>query len=69
VKYLFRIAQNMEKISYNLNVNFVVQQPNGFVGEILIFVNLAIKNNVLAIMCQSILRISYQNAKVLGNVQ
>lgn len=59
----------MGKISYNSNVNFVAQQLNGFVGEIPIFVNLAIKNNVRAIMCQNILKISCQNVKDLENVQ
>jgi hypothetical protein len=59
----------MGKISYNSNVNFVAPQLNGFVGEIPIFVNLAIKNNVRAIMSQNILKISCQNVKDLENVQ
>lgn len=59
----------MEKISFSLNVNFVVQLLNGSVGEILIFVNLVTRGNVMETMLASIRRISYQYARVLGSVQ
>lgn len=39
----------MAKILFNLNANFVVPQPNGFVGETHISVNHVIKNNVTVI--------------------
>jgi hypothetical protein len=64
----FKIAKNMEKILFSLNANFVVVQPNGSVGEILIFVILAIKDNVPGIMSQNTRRINYQNVEVLENV-
>lgn len=50
VKFQYKIAQNMEKISYNLNANSVVQLLNGFVGETHIFANHVIKSNVMEIM-------------------
>lgn len=59
----------MVKILLNLNVNIVVQLLNGFVGEIHIFVNLAIKNNVMEIMLASILYKNCQNAQDQSNVQ
>jgi|688.fasta_scaffold295459_1 hypothetical protein len=59
----------MVKILLNLNVNIVVQLLNGFVGEIHIFVNLVIKNNVMEIMLVSILYKNYQNAQDQSNVQ
>lgn len=68
VTFLLKIVQNMVLISYNLNVNFVVQQLNGFAGEILIFVNPVIKNNVMETMCQNIQNNNCQNVKVLVNV-
>ncbi len=40
----------MEKTLFSLNVNFVAQQPNGFVGGTLIFVSRAIRSNVTEIM-------------------
>jgi len=45
-----KTAQNMVKILFSSNVNFVVVLLNGFAGEILIFVNLAIKDSVMEIM-------------------
>lgn len=45
VKFQSKIVKNMEKIIYNLNVDFVVQLRNGSVGEIHIFVSLVIQNN------------------------
>lgn len=59
----------MEKISFSLNVNFVVQLLNGSVGEILIFVNLVTRDNVMEIMLASIQKISYQYARALGSAQ
>ena len=59
----------MEKTLFSSNVNFVVQLLNGFVGEILIFVNLAIKGNALEIMLVSIPKINFLNVKVQENVQ
>jgi len=50
VKYLYKIVLNMEKTSFNLNVNSVVVLPNGFVGETLTFVNPAINVNVTETM-------------------
>ncbi len=64
----FKIAKNMEKILFSLNANFVVVQPNGSAGEILIFVILAIKDNVPEIMSQNTRRINYQNVEGLENV-
>ena len=58
----------MEKISFNLNVNFVVILLNGFVGEILIFVNHVIKGNVMEITLVNTLKINCLNVKVLENV-
>ena len=49
VIFQFKIAQNMEKISYNLSANIVVRQLNGFVGETPIFVSPAINVNVMEI--------------------
>jgi hypothetical protein len=59
----------MVKILLNLNVNIVAQLLNGFVGEIHIFVNLVIKNNVMEIMLVSTLYKNYQNAQGQSNVQ
>ena len=47
VKFQLKIAQNMEKISYNLSANIVVRLLNGFVGVTLIFVNHVINGNVM----------------------
>jgi hypothetical protein len=58
----------METILYNLNANFVVQRPNGFVGVIHISVSLAIKDNVMEITFQNIQKINYRNVRVLANV-
>jgi hypothetical protein len=60
VIYLFKIAQNTAKTLFNLNVNFVVQQLNGFVGETHIFVSLATKDNVIKIMLANIQKRNYQ---------
>lgn len=59
----------MEKISYNLNVSFAVQQLNGFVGETLIFVSHVIKGSVKEIMSASMQRISYLYARVQESAQ
>lgn len=67
-KYLFRIVQNMERTLFNLNVNIVVQPPNGFAGEIHIFASLVIRNNAMEIMLVNILSKSYQNVKGQGSV-
>ncbi len=73
------IALSMENNLLNLNVNlfyqikanFVVPQHNGFVGEALIFVILATKDNVEVLYIINILqeniyqicqKINYQNA-------
>ena len=45
-----KTAQNMVKILFSSNVNFVVVLLNGFAGEILIFVNLVIKDSVMETM-------------------
>ena len=37
---------NMVKILLNINVNFAVKQPLSFVGEVHIFVKIAIKDKV-----------------------
>lgn len=50
VRSQYKTAQNMEKTLFSLNVNFVAQQPNGFVGGTLIFVSRAIRSNVTEIM-------------------
>mgnify|MGYP006959894974 FL=1 len=60
---------NMETILLSLNVNFVVLSPNGSVGEILIFVNRVIKDNVMVIMYQNMKDTNCQNVKVLENAQ
>jgi hypothetical protein len=59
--FQFKIAKNMVKILFSLNVNFAVVQLNGSAGEILIFVNHVIKDNVQEIMSQNTQRINYQN--------
>ena len=59
----------MKRNSMNLNVNIVVQLHNGFVGEIHIFVNLVIKDNVMEIMLVSIQYKNYQNVQGLKIVQ
>lgn len=60
--FLFKIVKSTEKTLFNLNANFVVALLNGFVGATHIFVILAIKDNVLEITYQSILKTNYQNA-------
>lgn len=52
---------NMETTSLNSNANFVVPSLNGFAGETLIFVNHAIKSNVMEIMYQNIQKINFRN--------
>lgn len=66
-KFLYKTAQNMARILFSLNVNFAVQQLNGFVGEILIFVSLVIKNNVTEIMSVNIRKKNCQNVMDLRN--
>ena len=53
----------MGKTSLNSNVDIVVVLLNGSAGEILTFVNHAIKDNVVEIMLVSILKINCLNAK------
>lgn len=68
VTFRLKTVQSMALISYNLNVNFVAQQLNGFVGEILIFVSPAIKNNAMETMYQNIQNNNCPNVKALANV-
>lgn len=49
-RFRYKTAQNTEKTSFSLNVNFVAQQLNGFVGGTPIFVSLVIRSNVTEIM-------------------
>jgi hypothetical protein len=69
VKFRFKTVHNMGKISYNSNVNSVAIFLNGFVGVILIFVNLATSANVLGIMLVNIRNNNYQNVLVQVLVQ
>lgn len=57
----------MEQTLSNSNVNSVVLWLNGFVGEILIFVIHATKDNVVVILSVNIRKINFQNAKALVN--
>jgi hypothetical protein len=68
VKFQYKTVLNTENNLLNLNVNIVVQQLNGFVGVIHIFVNLVIKNSVRAIMYQNILNKNYLLVLVKVNV-
>ena len=45
-----KTAQNMEKISFNLNVSFAVVLLNGFAGAILTSANLAINDSAMETM-------------------
>jgi hypothetical protein len=58
----------MEKTSYNSNASFAVRQLNGFAGEILTFVNLAIKSSVTESMYPNIRKINFLNVQDLVNV-
>ena len=51
------------------SADIVVLLLNGFVGEIHTSVSNAIKNNVKENILVSILKINYQNVKVLANAQ
>jgi hypothetical protein len=62
------IVKNMERTLLNSNANSVVQLHNGFAGVILIFVNHAIKSNVVETMCQEKQKINFQNVLVRLNV-
>ncbi len=69
VRSQYKTAQNMEKTLFSLNVNFVAQQPNGFVGGTLIFVSRAIRSNVTEIMSVNIQKKNCQNVKDLLNAR
>ena len=64
----YKTAPNMGKNLFSLNVNIVAQQPNGFVGGTLIFVSLAIRNNVTEIMSVNIQNKNCRNVKDLQKV-
>jgi hypothetical protein len=66
--FLFKIVKNMGRTSLSLNASFVVALLNGFVGEILTFVTLAIKDNVQETMYQNTQKTSCLNVEVLANV-
>lgn len=59
---------NMDRNLQNLNVNSAVKLLNGFAGETLIFVSLAIKDNVMEIMFREKRKTNCQSVKVLKNV-
>jgi hypothetical protein len=69
VRYLFKIAQNTAKTLFNSNVNFVVQQLNGSVGETHIFVSLATKDNVIKIMLANTQNRNYQYVQAQNYVR
>jgi len=68
VTFLFKTAQNTEKISFNSNASIVVVLHNGFVGETLIFATLATKGNALETMYQSTPKTNFQNVVGQGLV-
>lgn len=69
VKYQYKIAQNTEKTSLNLNANFVVASLNGFAGVILIFASHVINGSAMEIMWANIPRINYRNVRDQENVR
>jgi hypothetical protein len=68
VTFLFKTAQNTEKISFSLNVSIVVVLHNGFVGETLIFATRVTKGNALETMYQSTPKTNFQNVVGQGLV-
>lgn len=68
-KSLLKIAQNMVRNILSSNAVFVVQLRSGFVGEILTFVKVVIKNSVKDNISVNYQKTNYQNVKVLVFVQ
>lgn len=68
-KFHRKTAPNTAKTLLNLNANFVVQQPNGFAGETLTFVNPAIKGSAMGIMWANTPKTNYQNVLGVNHAQ